>query len=151
LSEIWGLGLCCCVLSCGPSRPTRAAEPTRLQLPVIELTVKSNRIGAEVARAEPELSQGLMYRRFLAPDSGMLFIFDRESMQRFWMKNTLIPLSIAFISREGIITDVLEMAPLDTTSDYSSSRPVSAALEMNSGWFESRGVAPGDTIRGIPR
>ncbi|MBM3331963.1 DUF192 domain-containing protein [candidate division WOR-3 bacterium] len=91
-----------------------------------------------------------MFRRSMAPDSGMLFVFDSNDLQRFWMKNTLIPLSIAFITSDSLITDILEMAPLDTTTPYSSTRPVLYALEMNSGWFQSKGIKPGDTVRGIP-
>jgi uncharacterized membrane protein (UPF0127 family) len=91
-----------------------------------------------------------MFRRSMAPDSGMLFVFDSNELQRFWMKNTLIPLSIAFITRDSFITDVLEMAPLDTTTPYASSKPARYALEMNSGWFQSHGIRPGDTVRGIP-
>jgi uncharacterized membrane protein (UPF0127 family) len=86
----------------------------------------------------------------MAPDSGMLFVFDSDDFQRFWMKNTLIPLSIAYVTRDSLITDILEMAPLDTTTPYRSSRAVRYALEMNSGWFQTRGIKPGDTVRGIP-
>jgi uncharacterized membrane protein (UPF0127 family) len=91
-----------------------------------------------------------MFRESLAPDSGMLFVFDTVEYERFWMKNTLIPLSIAFITRDSLITDVMQMAPLDTTTPYVSSQPVLYALEMNSGWFQSRGIKPGDTIHGLP-
>lgn len=88
-----------------------------------------------------------MFRRSLAQDSGMLFAFDEDEIQHFWMKNTLIPLSIAFITRDSLISNILEMAPLDTTTPYVSSKPVRYALEMNSGWFETRGIKPGDTVR----
>jgi uncharacterized protein len=91
-----------------------------------------------------------MFRRSMAPDSGMLFMFDSDDFQRFWMKNTLIPLSIAFITRDSLISDILEMAPLDTTTPYRSSRAVLYALEMNAGWFASRNVRPGDTVRNLP-
>ncbi len=91
-----------------------------------------------------------MFRRSMAPDSGMLFAFDTDEVQRFWMKNTLIPLSIAYITRDSLISDILEMAPLDTTTPYLSSRPVRYALEMNSGWFQSHGIRPGDIVRSLP-
>jgi uncharacterized membrane protein (UPF0127 family) len=90
-----------------------------------------------------------MYRKNLAPDSGMLFVFDATARHRFWMKNTLIPLSIAFLDTAGIITDIRDMQPLDTTTDYSPSVPVRYAIEMNSGWFNSRSILPGDTVRGL--
>lgn len=91
-----------------------------------------------------------MFRRSMAPDSGMLFAFNTDEVQRFWMKNTLIRLSIAYITRDSLISDVLEMAPLDTTTPYVSSRTVRYALEMNSGWFEAHGLKPGDTVHGLP-
>ncbi len=80
----------------------------------------------------------------------MLFVFETEGSHPFWMKNTLIPLSIAFITRDSLITDILEMAPLDTATPYVSSTPARYALEMNSGWFQSHGIKPGDTVRGLP-
>jgi len=91
-----------------------------------------------------------MFRPRLAPDSGMLFVFEEDDVRRFWMKNTFIPLSIAFIDRAGVIANILEMTPHDTTTPYRSARPVRYALEMNSGWFLSRGVGPGDTVHGLP-
>ena len=104
---------------------------------------------AEVVYKPEDRALGLMFRRSLAPDSGMLFIFETTEYQRFWMKNTLIPLSIAYITRDSLITDILEMAPLDTTTSYVSSKPVRYALEMNSGWFQTHGIKPGDTVRGL--
>jgi uncharacterized membrane protein (UPF0127 family) len=91
-----------------------------------------------------------MYRRSLAPDSGMLFVFQQPETLRFWMKNTYIPLSIAYIDSKAVITDILEMAPLDTTTPYLASRAALYALEMNPGWFETHTIKPGDTILGIP-
>lgn len=91
-----------------------------------------------------------MFRSGLAPDSGMLFVFDREEIRFFWMKNTWIPLSIAYIRSDGVITDILEMAPGDTTTRYPSTRPARFALEMNAGWFLARDIRPGDTVLGIP-
>ncbi len=80
----------------------------------------------------------------------MLFVFEKDEFQRFWMKNTLIPLSIAFITRDSLITDILQMAPLDTTTPYLSPKRVRYALEMNAGWFQSHSIRPGDTVRGLP-
>ena len=90
-----------------------------------------------------------MFRTSLAPDSGMLFIFEKEAFRYFWMKNTHIPLSIAYISRNSVIIDILEMAPEDTTR-YPSSGPAIYVLEMNAGWFQTAGIKPGDTVFGIP-
>jgi uncharacterized protein len=116
----------------------------------VELRIKDARASAEVVSQPEDRALGLMFRRNLAPDSGMLFVFDEDEFQRFWMKNTLIPLSIAYITQDSLIADILEMAPLDTTTPYVSSKAVRYALEMNSGWFQSHGIRPGDTVRGIP-
>ena len=137
-------------LTCRPSVPHPSPPAPRPSLPTLELRIKDARVCAEVVSQPQDRALGLMFRRSLAPDSGMLFVFDTDDFQRFWMKNTLIPLSIAFITRDSLITDVLEMAPLDTTTPYSSSKPVRYALEMNSGWFQTHGIRPGDTVRGIP-
>jgi len=147
-----------CILSCGIPAPNRqsptanrnSASAPRPSLPTIELRIKDAHVFAEVVSRPEDRALGLMFRRSLAPDSGMLFVFDTSDFQRFWMKNTLIPLSIAYITRDSLITDILEMAPLDTTTPYSSSKPVLYALEMNSGWFQSKGIKPGETVRGIP-
>jgi uncharacterized membrane protein (UPF0127 family) len=134
-------------LSCRPSSidnrksTIENAPAPRPSLPSIELRIKDSHVFAEVVSKPEDRTLGLMYRRSLAPDSGMLFVFDEDEFQRFWMKNTLIPLSIAYI---------LEMAPLDTTTPYASTKPVRYALEMNSGWFQAKGIKPGDTVRGIP-
>ncbi len=120
-------------------------------MPRTRLTIKGHTAYVELARLPHERNLGLMYRHKLAPDSGMLFIFDRDETLRFWMRNTYIPLSIAFCDSSGIITDILDMAPLDDTTDYSSSQPVRFALEMNQGWFATRAITPGDTIHNIPK
>ena len=80
----------------------------------------------------------------------MLFVFETDDTFRFWMKNTYLALAIAYIDRTGVISDILEMAPLDTTTRYAPHRPVRYALEMNSGWFTASGIRPGDTVQGIP-
>ncbi len=116
----------------------------------VRLLIKGNPVGAEFVSREPERARGLMFRYHLAQDSGMLFVFEKDDVLRFWMKNTFIPLSIAFIDRDGIIANILEMTPHDTTTPYLSARPVRYALEMNSGWFHSRGIRPGDTVLGLP-
>jgi len=144
------LTLAFCIPSCGPAAPRPAPPAPRPGLPTVALRIKDAPVFAEVATRPEDQALGLMFRRSLAPDSGMLFAFDTDDFQRFWMKNTLIPLSIAYITRDSLITDILEMAPLDTTTPYVSSKAVRYALEMNSGWFQSKGIKPGDTVRGIP-
>lgn len=142
-----------CVVICCRSRtprPTPPIEPSRYQLSTVVLEIAGETALAEVADTPPARTQGLMWRTALAPDSGMLFRFDSAEVQRFWMKNTLIPLSIAFIDSAGIITDIFEMVPHDTTTPYVSSRPILWALEMNRGWFAARGIKPGEKVRGLP-
>ncbi|MEO0080152.1 MAG: DUF192 domain-containing protein [candidate division WOR-3 bacterium] len=117
---------------------------------MVRLEIGGRTAYAELAQTPETRALGLMFRQSLAPDSGMLFVFEQDDTYRFWMKNTLIPLSIAFIDRNGIITDILEMAPHDTTSRYLPSRPIRYALEMNSGWFQLQGIRPGDTVSGLP-
>jgi hypothetical protein len=141
------------LLACGSpvqKPPPAAPESYRYALPVAALRIDSFTAFAEVAARPDARTQGLMYRTALAADSGMLFVFDSAEHQRFWMKNTLIPLSIAYVDSAGTITDILEMAPLDTTTPYASSRPVPYALEMSRGWFASRGIRPGATVSGLP-
>jgi uncharacterized membrane protein (UPF0127 family) len=92
-----------------------------------------------------------MFRDSLAPNSGMLFVFEREGVYSFWMKNTRIPLSIAFINREGRIVGLDEMVPYDTVTVHMPFEPYLYAIEMDSGWFSSKKVKQGDIIdiRGI--
>jgi len=141
------------LLSCSSPKPPAASRqpPSAPGLPACTLIVSGHAALVEVASDNPARVQGLMFRQGLAPDSGMLFVFEDEQPRSFWMHNTYIPLSIAFIDSGGIITDVLEMAPLDTTVRYPSSRPARYAIEMNSGWFAARGITAGDTVRGLPR
>ncbi len=106
---------------------------------------KKVEVRVEVADDPFERTRGLMYRKALGEDRGMLFAFPREQPLSFWMKNTLIPLSIAYIDSEGLITDILDMKALDDKPPhYVSSEPVQYALEVNQGFFEEQGVKVGD-------
>ncbi|MDC7224014.1 MAG: DUF192 domain-containing protein [Spirochaetales bacterium] len=106
------------------------------------MKIKGHTITVELARSLDERQTGLMYREEMAQDHGMLFVFEEEAVRSFWMKNTLIPLSIAYIDKEGVILDILDMEPLDTTS-VPSSGPAMYALEVNQGMFREWGVRPG--------
>jgi uncharacterized membrane protein (UPF0127 family) len=103
-------------------------------------------IQAELARTPEERGRGLMFRKNLPDGEGMLFIFERDEPLSFWMKNTLIPLSIAFIASNGRIIEIKNMQPHDLSS-VKSSRSVRYALEVPQGWFDRAGVRPGDTAR----
>ncbi len=106
---------------------------------------KKVEVRVEVADDPFERTKGLMYRKALGEDRGMLFVFSREQPLSFWMKNTYIPLSIAYIDSEGRITDILDMKPLDDKPPhYVSSEPVQYALEVNQGFFKEQGVKVGD-------
>ncbi|MCX8016927.1 MAG: DUF192 domain-containing protein [Rhodocyclaceae bacterium] len=119
-------------------------------LPLIELTAGFHRIEAEVAATAPQRMQGLMQRRALPAQRGMLFVFPQEATHCMWMKNTLIPLSVAFLDRDGRIINIAEMQPQSETN-HCAAQPARYALEMNAGWFKSRGLAPGDPIGGLER
>ena len=117
---------------------TAVLSITRADSAPVEITV-------EIARTEEERAQGLMYRKELPDGKGMIFIFDRDQQLSFWMKNTVIPLSIAFIASDGRIIEIRDMRPLDLNS-VKSSRLVRYALETPQGWFVRAGVQPGDVI-----
>jgi uncharacterized protein len=112
---------------------------------------KKVELRVEIADDAVEQARGLMYRSALGEDRGMLFVYPDERELSFWMKNTLIPLSIAYIDSEGRIVDILDMKPLDDRPPhYLSSEPVQYALEVNKGFFEKRGVKVGDSVE-LPR
>jgi uncharacterized membrane protein (UPF0127 family) len=103
-------------------------------------------VKVEVARTEKERARGLMYRYRMAENQGMLFIFEKPGNHSFYMKNTFIPLSIAFISKEFRIVKITDMKPLDEKTHHSSSVPVLYALEMNQGWFQKRRIGAGTKV-----
>lgn len=102
-------------------------------------------IRAEVADSHETRMAGLMHRQNLALNSGMLFVFDRKDKHCFWMKNTPLPLSIAFITQEGKIVTIKHMSP-NSEQTHCPSEPVSYALEMAQGWFKTKGVKVGSTL-----
>ena len=106
-------------------------------------------IQAEVARSPTEQATGLMFRKEMAVNAGMLFVYPQPGIHCFWMRNTLLPLSIAFIADDGTIVNLAEM---DAQSEQShcSARPVRYALEMNRGWFAKRGIKAGSRLLGKP-
>jgi uncharacterized membrane protein (UPF0127 family) len=114
------------------------------------LTVGGHRITVEIARRPPDRARGLMFRESLPADHGMLFVFPDESVQQFWMRNTTIPLSIAYADARGRIVRIADLEPLDERP-VTSLGPAQYALEMNRGWFAAHGVAAGDAITGIPQ
>ncbi|VVM05297.1 hypothetical protein MAMC_00502 [Methylacidimicrobium cyclopophantes] len=113
----------------------------------LRLLAGSGRLSVEVARTHEELSRGLMFRRSLDEDAGMLFLLPREGVASFWMANTTIPLSIAFLDRNGTILEMYDLRPLDTRIVSSQSARVCYALEVNRDWFVRHHVRLGETVR----
>jgi uncharacterized protein len=127
-----------------------AAESDAVKvLPSVALTIKGHRIVAEVAARPQDRAQGLMYRFSLQPDHGMIFVFSEPQPLGFWMKNTYVPLSIAFIDAQGRILNIEDMAPKTESTHWSRGRGL-YALEMRKGWFAERGIVAGDRVEGLP-
>ncbi len=126
-----------------------AAQEGPQRLPAVRLTAGFHLINAEVAQTPEQRAIGLMHRPSMPTNDGMLFVFERPGQQCFWMKNTLLPLSIAFLDDEGVIVNIEDMKPQSLDS-HCSARPVRFALEMNRGWFEKRAIKPGAKITGAP-
>ncbi len=127
---------------------TTAGDATTAGLRTVTIHASSGekvKVGVEIADDASERALGLMYRTALAEDHGMLFVFPSEDKLSFWMKDTLIPLSIAFIDSEGRIVDLQDMKPLDDDPpSYVSAKPARYALEVNQGFFEERSIEVGD-------
>ena len=126
--------------------PTASAQ----QLPRTELSAGVHLIRAEVADNFGTRMQGLMHRKSMGANEGMLFIFDEAGIQCMWMKNTLIPLSVAYIADDGSIVNIEDMKP-QTEDSHCTKKPVRFALEMNLGWFESKGLRAGSKLRGLEK
>ncbi len=126
-----------------------SAQERAQQLPSIQLGAGMHLIQAEVAQTDEQRAIGLMHRPTMPANNGMLFVFDQPQPQCFWMKNTLLPLSIAFVADDGTIVNIEEMKP-QTLDSHCSAKPVRYALEMNTGWFAKKGIKPGTKLRGKP-
>jgi len=130
--------------------PAAGAEPQpSSSLRTIALTVGSHKILAEVAETDEQRMRGLMYRFSLRPDQGMVFVFAQPQQLGFWMKNTFVPLSIAFVDSQGRILNIEDMAP-QTEATHPSRGLALYALEMRKGWFRDHGVQAGDRVEGLP-
>lgn len=127
-----------------------AALPALAQMPRMELNVGFYRIEAEVAADQANRMQGLMYRRSMPANQGMLFVFPVADRHCMWMRNTLLPLSVAFLDEEGRILNVEDMQP-QTENNHCAARPARFALEMNLGWFSGKGLKSGVRIGGIEK
>jgi uncharacterized membrane protein (UPF0127 family) len=118
-------------------------------LPKIRMNAGIHNIDAELAQTGEEREIGLMFRSSMGANEGMLFAFERPGQQCFWMKNTLIPLDVAFVADDGAIVNLDRMKP-QTLDSHCSEKPVRFVLEMNDGWFAKRGIKAGQKLRGLP-
>jgi uncharacterized membrane protein (UPF0127 family) len=119
-------------------------------LPEVVLNIKNHKITAEVASTDTTRSIGLMHRRMLPENRGMLFIFPETAVHAMWMMNTYIPLSVAFIDANGVIINIEDMQP-HTQDAHPAARPAKYALEMNQAWFAKRSIKPGDKLEGLEK
>ncbi len=139
LAVLFAFGLC--------AAGSQAQDAPGPKLPAVQLQSGMHLIHAEVARTPQQRATGLMLRKTLGTNEGMLFVFERPGVQCFWMKNTLLPLSIAFLKDDGEIVNIADMQP-GALESHCSKLPVRLALEMNQGWFAKRGVAAGSRLGG---
>ena len=149
------------IAGCGSCRPSETAPPPAppeqpAQTHVrpgadglLGLTFGDQSIRVEIADTAESRALGLMHRDALPWNRGMIFIYPKEATLQFWMKNTRIPLSIAFIRSSGEIVEIQDMEPMTEDSHYSS-RPARFALEMNRGWFDAKGIGVGTVVTGLP-
>jgi uncharacterized protein len=137
------------IVACGTTglASLAAAQDAPQQLPATTLHAGMYNITAQVARSAEERQIGLMFRKTMATHEGMLFVFEQPATQCFWMRNTLLPLSAAFVADDGSIVNIEDMAPQTETS-HCSKKPVRFVLEMNQGWFAKRAIKPGSRLTG---
>ena len=119
-------------------------------LPTIILKAGRQTVRADVASTEPTRQLGLMFRKKMPQQEGMLFVFPQIGYHAMWMRNTLLPLSVAYVDERGVILSIHEMQPLSDTA-HQSAGPARFALEMNAGWFSAHSIKAGDTIKGLDK
>jgi hypothetical protein len=127
-----------------------ASASVAAALPEVTLSIGAHKLTAEVAATDSSRSTGLMHRRMMPENRGMLFVFQSVALHGMWMMNTYLPLSVAFVDRDGVIINIADMEP-HTQTTHGATRPAKYALEMNKGWFAKRGVKPGDRIEGLEK
>lgn len=137
------------LLALAAALPAGAQSGPQPKLTTLPLTVGMYVIQAEIAQSPEQQMTGMMFRRTMGPNEGMLFVNDEPGVRCFWMHNTLLPLTIAFIGDDGSIVNLADMAP-QTDDSHCSAKPVRFALEVPKGWFAKRGIGAGFKIRGAP-
>ena len=128
---------------------SQTSDAPQLDLPRIKLSAGMHLIDTQVARTNAQRQTGLMHRPSMAQTEGMLFVFDEPATQCFWMKNTRLPLTAAFVADDGRIVNLADMKP-QTTDSHCSTQPVRYVLEMNQGWFNKKGIKAGFKLGGAP-
>ena len=136
------------LVAIGLGAPVHASEP-QMDLPRTRLQAGMHQIDAQVAATPMQRSIGLMFRKEMPPHEGMLFVFEQAGVQCFWMKNTLLPLTAAFVADDGTIVNLADMKSQSLDS-HCSTKPVRYVLEMNQGWFAKRGIKAGARLSGNP-
>lgn len=139
--------LLCALLFAASAAPAQTGPQPKL--PTVQLRAGMHLIQAEVARTPSQQATGMMFRREMGAQEGMLFVNEDRGQRCFWMRNTLIPLSIAFIADDGTIVNLADMQPQSDASQCSAA-PVRFALEMRQGWFAQRGIQAGQRLHGPP-
>jgi hypothetical protein len=124
-----------------------AQDSPQLNLPRVKLGAGIHQIDAQVAQTQEQQAIGLMFRREMPPHEGMVFVFSQPSKLCFWMKNTLLPLTAAFVADDGTIVNLADMRP-QTTDSHCATKPVRFVLEMNQGWFAKRSIKAGARLTG---
>lgn len=136
-------GITALVLLCVFAAAPLASKSGKYAVYLVKNTKEKIKLNVYVADSQQERERGLMFIESLPQDHGMLFVFDNERNLSFWMRNTYIPLDIAYISGNGIINEIYYMKPLDDSRTYPSRKPAMYALEVNAGWFKKNGIIPG--------
>lgn len=126
-----------------------AQDVPQTNLPRTSLSIGIHQMEVQLAQSSEQHATGLMFRKEMPLSEGMLFVFENAIRQCFWMKNTKIPLTAAFVADDGTIVNLEDMRP-DTTDSHCSSKPVRFVLEMNQGWFAKKGIRAGSKISGAP-
>lgn len=133
----------------GQTQPAPQTPGPQLHLQRLDLSAGVHRIDAQVAQAPHERQIGLMNRPTMPQHEGMLFVFEQPAKQCFWMKNTLLPLTAAFVADDGTIVNLADMQP-HAEASHCSAKPVRYVLEMNQGWFDKKGLKAGSRLQGAP-
>lgn len=126
-----------------------AQDAPQTNLPRAKLSAGMHQIDAQLALTPEQRQIGLMFRKEMSQTEGMLFVFEQPAQQCFWMKNTLLPLTAAFVADDGTIVNLADMKP-QTTDSHCSEKPVRYVLEMNAGWFAKKGIKAGSRLSGQP-